>query len=175
MLETMAKDKALWKTGLLIIIRSNLFNFFVLHRWLTGENESPVYDTQQDLTQTSTTLSNGILTASFTRSIVSSDKTHDHDLNVCRHILWGYGGNVSNFTSPFTFGSNLSYFGIFDTQICLPDVCQCSGNLSNSSFVLSWSADDTNVMFTMSAPSTSNQYVAIGFSNSSSVDSVSII
>ena len=47
---------------------------------------------------------------------------------------------------------------------------QCSGNLTNSSFVLSWSVDNTNVRFTMSAPSSSNQYIAIAFSNSSSLD-----
>ena len=47
---------------------------------------------------------------------------------------------------------------------------QCSGNLTNSSFVLSWSVDNTNVRFTISAPSNSNQYIAIAFSNSSSLD-----
>ena len=47
---------------------------------------------------------------------------------------------------------------------------QCSGNLTNSSFVLSWSVNNTNVRFTMSAPSNGNQYMGIGFSNSSSLD-----
>ena len=47
---------------------------------------------------------------------------------------------------------------------------QCSGNLTNSSFVLSWSVDNTNVRFTMSAPSNGNQWIGIAFSNSSSLD-----
>ena len=47
---------------------------------------------------------------------------------------------------------------------------QCSGRLTNSSFALSWSANDTYVMFTMSAPSVGNQYIAVGFANSSNLD-----
>ena len=47
---------------------------------------------------------------------------------------------------------------------------QCSGRLTNSLFNLSWNANDTYVMFTMSAPSTGNQYIAVGFSNSSNPD-----
>ena len=86
----------------------------------------PVYDPQQDLTQTSTSLSNGILTASFTRPIVSSDKTHDVDLDVCRFVGWIYGGNVSNFTSPFTIASMSPHVGLFNMKICLPDNCQGS-------------------------------------------------
>ena len=46
---------------------------------------------------------------------------------------------------------------------------QCSGNLTNTSFIiaLSWSANDTYVRFTMSAPSNSNQFMSIIFFNSS--------
>ena len=44
---------------------------------------------------------------------------------------------------------------------------QCSGNLTNSSFDLSWSANDAYVRFTMSAPSKGNQFIGIGFYNSS--------
>ena len=83
-----------------------------------------VYDTQQDLTQTSTSLCNGILTASFTRPIVSSDKNHDTDLNVCRFVVWVYNGNVSNFTSPFTIESKGLRIGSFNNHICLPPNCQ---------------------------------------------------
>ena len=43
---------------------------------------------------------------------------------------------------------------------------QCSGRLSNSSFVLNWIANRTFVRFTMSAPSNGNQYIAVGFVNS---------
>ena len=45
---------------------------------------------------------------------------------------------------------------------------QCNGNLTNTSFVLSWSANDTYVWFTMSAPSKGNQFIGIAFYNSSS-------
>ena len=38
---------------------------------------------------------------------------------------------------------------------------QCSGRLTNSSFVLSWSANDTYIRFTMSAPSVGNQYMVL--------------
>ena len=44
---------------------------------------------------------------------------------------------------------------------------QCNGRLTNSSFVLNWIANRTFVRFTMSAPSNSNQYIAVGFTNSS--------
>ena len=77
---------------------------------------SIIIDTQQNIEQTSTSLSNGILTASFTRPIISSDKSRDLDLDVCRNVWWGYGGNVTNF-SPITFGH-------FNVQICLPKNCQ---------------------------------------------------
>ena len=43
---------------------------------------------------------------------------------------------------------------------------QCSGRLSNSSFVPNWIANRTFVRFTMSAPSNGNQYIAVGFANS---------
>ena len=46
---------------------------------------------------------------------------------------------------------------------------QCTGRLTNSSFVLSWNADCTFVRFTMSAPSNGNQYIAVGFANSSNL------
>ena len=82
-----------------------------------------VYDTQQDLTQTSTSLSNGILTASFNRPIVSSDTNQDVDLDVCRFVFFTHDGNVSNFTSPFT-AESLGIIGVFDNLICLPNNCQ---------------------------------------------------
>ena len=94
----------------------------MLHRWFVF-GTPPVYDSQQDLTQTSTSLSNGILTASFTRPIVSSDKDLDVDLDVCRFIGFAYGGNVTNFTSPFIHGSRPTHIGVFNIQICLPDNC----------------------------------------------------
>ena len=47
---------------------------------------------------------------------------------------------------------------------------QCSGRLTDSSFVLSWSANDTYVRFTMSAPNKVLQYIGVGFANSSNSD-----
>ena len=47
---------------------------------------------------------------------------------------------------------------------------QCSGRLTNSSFVLSWSANDTYVRFTMSAPNKVLEYIGVGFANSSNSD-----
>lgn len=61
---------------------------------------------------------------SFTRPIVSSDKTQDLDLDVCRHILWNYNGTVTNFTSPITFNHTTQVVDFFEIQICLPDNCQ---------------------------------------------------
>ena len=43
---------------------------------------------------------------------------------------------------------------------------QCSGRLSNSSFVLNWIANHTFVRFTMSASRNGNQYIAVSFANS---------
>ena len=118
----MDKGKALWKTGLLL---DNVpYSNCILFRWFISSGFPP-YDTQQDLTQISTSLSNGVLTASFTRPIVSSDKTQDLDLDVCQYyILWTYGGTVTNFTSPVTLNPSTQIFGVFDTKICLPDNCQ---------------------------------------------------
>ena len=47
---------------------------------------------------------------------------------------------------------------------------QCSGRLTNSSFALSWSVNNAHVRFTMSAPSVGNQYIAVGFANTSNSD-----
>ena len=47
---------------------------------------------------------------------------------------------------------------------------QCINRLTNSSFTLIWSANNTYVSFTMSAPSNGNQYIAVGFANSSNSD-----
>ena len=78
-------------------------------------------DTQQDIEQTSTSFSNGTLTVSFTRPIVSSDKSHDLDLDVCRNVWWAYGGNVIDL-KPIEV-SLPAKLGYFDVQICLNN-CQ---------------------------------------------------
>ena len=64
---------------------------------------------------------NGILTASFTRPIISSNKSHDLDLNVCRNVWWAYSGIVNDL-SPFQVSSPVN-FGYFNIQICINN-CQ---------------------------------------------------
>ena len=65
-------------------------------------------------------------------------------------------------------------FGVFQivslAALLTVTTAQCTGRLTNSSFVLSWSANDTYVRFAMSAPSIGNQYIAVGFANSSNSD-----
>lgn len=71
-------------------------------------------DTQQDITDTDAVLSDGFLTVNFTRSIISTDKNQDIDLNVCRFIGWGFGG-----TAPLSLLQLPTVFGIFSGPICL--------------------------------------------------------
>ena len=120
----MEKAKALYKTGQFELL-NNLasLTFVVLHRWIEGDTRP--HDMQQDLTQTSTSLSNRVLTASFTRPIVSSDEAQDVDLDVCRNVVWAYDGNVTSFT-PYLIVSDPAKVGFFDDQICLP--VNCTGN-----------------------------------------------
>ena len=92
-----------------------------MYSWVVELNQ-PIIDAQQNITQTSTSLSNGILTVSFTRPIISRDKSHDLDLNVCRNVWWAYDGNVTNF-SPLEINSPAK-LGYFNVQICLPNNCQ---------------------------------------------------
>ena len=82
-------------------------------------------DVQQDIEDTSTELSNGLLTVNFTRPIVSTDNVQDIDLDACRYLVWTYGGIVDSFVSPnFTFANLPKAFGTFDGQICLQS---CAG------------------------------------------------
>ena len=119
----MDKDKALYQTGQFKLSNvTQVQNYIVVLYSSLVEFREPIIDTQQSLTQTSTSLSNGILTASFTRPIVSSDKSHDLDLDVCRNIWWGYDGNVTNF-SPLNV-TRPAKLGYFSDQICLPNNCQ---------------------------------------------------
>ena len=92
--------------------------FVVVHRWIEGDNHPR--DIQQDLTQTSTSLSNRVLTASFTRPIVSSDKDQDVDLDVCRNVVWAYDGNVTDFSSLLIEVSNPVKIGF----LMIKFVCQ---------------------------------------------------
>ena len=61
-------------------------------------------------------------------------------------------------------------FGVFEivnlAALFTVTTAQCSGRLTNTSFDLSWSANNTYVRFTMSAPSKDNQYIALGIFNS---------
>ena len=67
-------------------------------------------------------MSNGTLTVSFTRPIVSRDKSRDLNLDVCRNVWWSYGGNVIS-TDPIEIGFPAKY-SYFDVQLCLQKSCQ---------------------------------------------------
>ena len=97
--------------------------YFFRSRWVAIAS-SNVLDTIQNLESNSTSLSAGFLTLNFTRPIISPDKTQDLDLNVCRYVIYIYGGAVDSFTMPtFTVSNAPTGFGIFPNQLCLQN-CQ---------------------------------------------------
>ena len=68
------------------------------------------------------------LSFSFTRLINSADTNdQDVDLNVCQYVLYAWGGSVSSFTSPASFGYHPSR-GIFSNRICLQQCDRISGS-----------------------------------------------
>lgn len=100
-------------------------------------------DAQQDIEDTSTELSNGLLTVNFTRPIVSTDNDQDIDLDACRYLVWTYGGIVDSFVSPnFTIANLPKAFGTFDGQICLQS---CEGMELQPRFVSCY--NDTHIYF----------------------------
>ena len=60
---------------------------------------------------------------SFTRAFITGDNDQDLDLNQCVHLLRAWGGPVSSYNSPASFGyhGNDDNFGVFSTQLCLQD------------------------------------------------------
>ena len=57
----------------------------------------------------------------FTRAFVTGDNDQDLDLNQCVHLLRAWGGSVSSYNSPASFGYHGSddNCGVFSTQLCL--------------------------------------------------------
>ena len=84
-------------------------------------------DTEQNLEDTSASLSDGFLTVNFTRPIISPDKTQDLDLNMCQYVIYVFNGTVmGSFSLPSVFDTP-SGFGLFPMQLCLQ---YCQGILS---------------------------------------------
>ena len=71
---------------------------------------------------------------SFRRALVTTDNNNqDLDLNQCVHLLRAWGGPVSSYNSPASFGFHgTNNRGVFSTQLCLQD---CVGRY-NYHFVL---------------------------------------
>ena len=58
---------------------------------------------------------------SFRRALVTTDNNNqDLDLNQCVYLLRAWGGSVSSYNSPASFGFH-SNEGVFSTQLCLQD------------------------------------------------------
>lgn len=117
----------------MVIIYCNiLYVIYSTHTYRWINNGSVRYDTQQDLINTSTTLSNGIRTVIFTRPIISSDNVNDTDLNTCHYAGWGIGGSVESVTPGMAASiSGPTQVGSFDGQVCItqPSTCLPQGML----------------------------------------------
>ncbi|XP_019863398.1 PREDICTED: uncharacterized protein LOC100635511 isoform X2 [Amphimedon queenslandica] len=96
---------------------------FVQDRWFPNAFNN-MLDTEQNLQNTSATLSGGFLTVNFTRPIISPDKNQDLDLNTCKYVIYVFNGVVTagSFSSPTAFGIPAG-FGLFPMQLCLQN-CQ---------------------------------------------------
>ena len=93
------------------------------YRWASGRF-LPTFDTQQNLLETEINIQDGRTTMSFRRALVTGDNNQDLDLNQCVHLLRAWGGPVSSYNSPASFGYHGNNRGIFSTQLCLQD---CEG------------------------------------------------
>ena len=69
---------------------------------------------------TSATRSGNSLTIRFTRPLVSNDSAvRDENLNVCRNVLWAFGGTTTFVNGNVTALGGHSDRGIFANQLCL--------------------------------------------------------
>ena len=110
-----------------------IFSFLITFRYIESAF-SNVLDTNQNLESNSTSISGSFLTLNFTRPIISPDKTQDLDLNVCRYVIYIYGGTVDSFTMPtFTLSNAPTGFGIF--QLCLQN-CQGMSMIADCLLIL---------------------------------------
>ena len=99
---------------------SMYMNMFLLTCRYAFDYIIPRYDANQSLRNTSISLTNGIMTMSFVRDIISDD-SDDISINKCVYILSSWGGSVTTFTSPAQFNRHTAT-QVFTTQICL-DQC----------------------------------------------------
>ena len=109
-------------------IRHNYYSLNLLYfcRWVPNVFSNQL-DTEQNLEDTSATLSDGFLTVNFTRPIISPDKNQDLDLNTCQYVVYVFNGAVlGSFESPTGFNIPTG-FGLFLMQLCLQN---CQGILS---------------------------------------------
>ena len=79
---------------------------------------------------------------SFRRALVTGDNNQDLDLNQCVHLLSTWGGTVSTYNAPASFGYHGSNRGVFSTQFCLQD---CVGKY-NYHFVLLSGQDNSGLI-----------------------------
>ena len=90
------------------------------YRWASGRFLPP-FDTQQNLENTEINIEDGRSTMSFRRALVTTDDNNqDLDLNQCVHLLRAWGGSVSSYNSPASFGMH-NNSDVFETQLCLQD------------------------------------------------------
>uniref|UniRef100_A0A1X7VNC9 DOMON domain-containing protein n=1 Tax=Amphimedon queenslandica TaxID=400682 RepID=A0A1X7VNC9_AMPQE len=132
---------------------SNGTSSFVQDRWVTSIFNN-MLDTEQNLEDTSASLSNGLLTVNFTRPIISPDNyNQDLDLNVCQYVIYVFNGAVmGSFSSPSGFNIPTG-FGILPMQLCLQN---CSDVPSPSTTVpSSTGAVTVSTTFVQSSPSIS--------------------
>ncbi|XP_019863405.1 PREDICTED: uncharacterized protein LOC109592386 [Amphimedon queenslandica] len=88
---------------------------FVQDRWIESALSNQL-DAEQNLQNTSASLSDDFLTVNFTRPIISPDKNQDLDLNTCKYVIYLFNGTgaVSSIPSLDSLG-----FGMFPMQLCL--------------------------------------------------------
>ena len=80
----------------------------------------PTLDPMQNIMNISTTRSGNRLTVRFTRPLVSPDTSgRDENLNVCRNVLWAFGGTTTFVNGTVTALNFHSNRGIFANQLCL--------------------------------------------------------
>ena len=133
----------------------------------------------------STTRSGNRLTIRFTRPLVSPDNSgRDENLDVCRNVLWAFGGTTTFVNGNVIALGGHSNRGVFANQLCLctvtpsasptptatptatPGTCDGQFTATDGSYVFSWSVQ-SNGMYVdcnVSVNTAANTWVAVGFS-----------
>ncbi|XP_019862330.1 PREDICTED: uncharacterized protein LOC109590933 [Amphimedon queenslandica] len=94
---------------------------FVEDRW-NGQSRvaGPSLDPMQNIMDTSSMRDGNRLTISFTRPLVSPDTSgRDENLDVCRNVLWAFGGTTTFVNGDVTALGGHSNRGVFPGQLCL--------------------------------------------------------